>query len=190
MIVFWIRQHDWLQSVLPPKTARARSEAFRDSPKPCSYQRAKHVNTSPRRRLPLRVATTTRCRVQLRAVRRFRVRRSSDVRQHTPTTRRAPQRAAVQPRVLRSTAPPRSSTRRRHLASDARQHLRRRASVHGSFNTESLVAQPRARQNDPDPEHSTFENNRELPEQFQFPEQSPRSNNCSTVVQENTFTEQ
>ena len=33
------------KSVLPPKTARARSEAFGDSPKPCSYQRAKHVTT-------------------------------------------------------------------------------------------------------------------------------------------------
>jgi len=90
VIVFWIRQHDWLQSVLPPKTARARSEAFRDSPKPCSYQRAKHVTTSrdavflyaspqlldaafhyapsddytsdapPRRRVPLRAAAHSR----------------------------------------------------------------------------------------------------------------------------------
>ena len=141
MIVFGIRQHDWLQSVLPPITARARGEAFRNSPKSCSHQRAKHVTTSPRRDLPLRVATTTRRRVPLRAVTQLHVRRSSaslrsstrrrllasDVRQHTPTTRRAPQRAAVQPRVRRSTAPPRSSTRRRHLASDARQHLRRRA---------------------------------------------------------------
>jgi len=106
------------------------------------------------------------------------------------TTRRASLRAAVQPRVRRSTAPPRSSTRRRHLASDARHHLRHRATVLGSINAESLVAQPRARQNNPDPEHSTFQNNRELTEQFQFPEQSPRSNNCFTVVQENNFTEQ
>ena len=74
----------------PPKTACARSEAFRDSPKPCSYQRAKHVTTSrdavffyaspqlldaafhyapsddytsdapPRRRVPLRAAAHSR----------------------------------------------------------------------------------------------------------------------------------
>jgi len=61
---------------------------------------------------------------------------------------------------------------------------------------ESLVAHQRARQNNPNSEHfhhqehSTFQNDRELPEQFQFPEQSPRSNKCFTVVQENNFTEQ
>ena len=54
-----MRQHDWLQSVLPPKTARARGEAFRNSPNSCIHLRAKHVNTSTRRHLPLRVATTS-----------------------------------------------------------------------------------------------------------------------------------
>jgi len=96
-----MRQPDWLQYVLPPKTARAKGEAFRHSPKSCSYQRAKHVNTSTRRHLPLRVATPLRCRVPLCAVRRFHVRRFS--------------------------ASSRSSTRRRLFAPDARQHLRRRA---------------------------------------------------------------
>jgi len=144
----WIRQHDWLQFVLPPKTARARSEAFRDSPKPCSYQRAKHITTS-RDAVFLYASpqlldaafhyapsddymsdAPPRCRVPLRAAAYWR-----------PTFVNTRQlRAAVQPRVWRSSTPSSPCN-----------------SVHGSIDVESLVAPPRARQNDPDPEQeNTF----------------------------------
>jgi len=150
-----------LAAVCPTtKTARARSEAFRDSSKQCSYQRAKHVTTS-------RDAVFLYASPQLLDA-AFHYAPSDDYTSDAPPRRRVLLRAAaysrptfvntrqlcaaVQPRVWRSSTPSSPCN-----------------SVHGSINAESLVAQPRARQNNPDPKHSTFQNN-------QFLEQSIGNN--------------